>query len=128
MGGIYGTTMEAFEQSPVTYYEALAGYDTGPGAPQNAKTVMGHLQCIERQTRNANGNLVVTRQMRFWTRQTLLEGWFIRDNDGLVYRIVKDNEWLREAGFNIYDLGKVVGDNGNADEDPGMSVGTGNFA
>lgn len=118
----------------VDYYQAQAGYDVGPGAPSSVQSISGILQCVERRVKNSEGNLVTVRTMKFWTRKVLSVGWFIRavhgDYAGIVYRLTTDNGWREEAGFTVYGLEKVVGDDGNATANPvsSGSVGTGDFA
>jgi hypothetical protein len=129
----YGSVLTAFAGDfvRVPYYQALSGYDAGPGAPGGYSTVTGILQCVERRTKNSQGTLVTIREMKFWTRKILTTGWFIRDlKQNMVYRIGKDNDWQHEGGFTVYGLIKVEGDDGNVTLDPTSpgSVGTGDFA
>ena len=126
----YGSTLTAFSGDfiSVAYYQALAGFDSGPGAPQTPATVRGILQCVERRIKESDGNVADYPAMKFWTRKTLNAGWFIRDKKEIIYRFfLIDNEWIEEGGFTVYGLERVVGDNGNATLDPDMSVGTGHF-
>ncbi len=132
-GGKYGNVLLCFAEQlqTVTAFKMRPLVDSGYGPEEGVRKSSGVLQCkAGRRTEIVNGNLVRTRDMEYWTADVLEVGSFVRDGDGIVYRVKGDNEWRREAGFTVYTLRMLVGADG--DEVPLATdqgaVGTGDFA
>lgn len=129
MSGAYGELLLAFpeQQEQIAYFDMQAvGSRYGP--PTGVQTITGAIQRIERRVKENNGNLVTVRERYLWTDAVLVSGKFIRDEDGLTYRITADSEWLREAGFTRYTVERVVGADGTDSVDADINYGAGSFA
>jgi len=121
MGGVYGDTIQAFPEQMRTfpYFDMTALQGSGFGPRTSVGTTRGVLQCTRgRKVEDSNGNLVIKRGVRYWTRDILEVGRFLQA-DGIndvvpgVYRIGQpDNSWTREGGFTVYDMELVVGNDG----------------
>lgn len=129
-GGIYGSMMTAFPEQWITieYFDQQPTQDSGYNKKIGLGSIDGVIQCIERQIREQNGNLVTVRDRYLWTEEVLVSGKFIRDEEGIVYRIGADSEWIREGGYTRYTVYRVTGANGEDQNDNPVNVGTGSFA
>ncbi len=76
--------------------------------------------------KDANGVWVRTVKKTVWSRKALVVGTFLLFED-IVSRIMTDSGWKRQAGFFIYGLDKVVGDNGSPSYDPKANNGGRDF-
>jgi hypothetical protein len=133
VSGVYGSILPAFGEQVVSvlYFDMQPLHGAGWGPRTDLKTVDGILQCTKgRKVKDSNGNLVVTRRMEFWTEDILVTGRFLdfQDDEFNVYRIVGDNAWDRESGFNVYEIARVVGNDGTEVVEPAFSTGQGNFS
>lgn len=132
MGGVYGDTLTAFSEQMRTfpYFDMQTLPDAGFGPRTSVGTTRGVFQCTRgRDVKNSQGNLVVTRGVRYWTRDVLVIGRFVQA-DGItdaaagVYRVGKpDNSWVREGGFTVYDMELVVGNDGKETVAPAFDLG-----
>jgi hypothetical protein len=129
-GGVYGEPLLAFQEQlqEINYYDMPPLQETGYGPRQSYGTIRGVMQTSESRIKQSNGNLVLAVVRFLWTDEMVIAGKFIQGDDGVIYRVVADNDWTREGGFTRFTLEKLVGANGDDTLDPGMSVGTGNFS
>ena len=130
MGGVYGDHLLSFPELSKTYpyFDQPALQGGGYGTPTDVGTARGAFQCTGgRRVKDSNGNLVVSRETRFWTRQVLTVGRFLLI-EGDTYRIgLPDNSWVTEGGFTVYDLEKVVGGDGSEPVVPDWDRGERSF-
>lgn len=129
--GIYGAQLlsfpEQFRNFPYFDMKALQGGGYGPRL--EASTVRGVFQCTGgRRVKTQNGMKVLGRQTRLWTTQELQTGRFIEAEHDVYTVGMPDNEWQLEGGFTVYDLEKVVGDDGRDTVDPDFNMGEKDFA
>lgn len=107
-----------FNQSPLVN----GGYDK--------KTPPIDIRVIFRDETSAvkteGGVLVRTRKKTIWSRKELPAGAFIWF-ENLVFRIVTDNDWGLQRGFFIYEIEKVIGDNGKPAYIPAAQLGGHDF-
>jgi len=71
---------------------------------------------------SSGGAIVRTKSKTIWSRKVLVPGAFVLFQN-TVYRLMTDQEWDFQAGFYIYGIEKVVGDNGKASYDPKANDG-----
>ena len=107
-----------FNQSPIVN----GGYrDQTPGVP---------VKLIFRDegsaVKSSGGSIVRTKTKTAWSRKVLPPNVFLFF-EGTVYRLLKDQEWGFQAGFYIYGIEKVVGDNGAASYEPSARLGGSDF-
>jgi hypothetical protein len=127
---IYGDMLLYFtEQFETTeFFDMVAkhgsGYDIVTGSSIYIEIIKHNLTANE--IKSSNGNLVNTASFDVWTRSTELDGKFMSGEEG-VFRLQKNNNWIRQAGFYAYDVIKVVGDDGQLTNDNELDLGTGKF-
>jgi len=129
--GVHGNLLLAFAEQfrTVTYFNMEPGYGGGYGERRDVHKVRGIFQNIVGSVvEDANGNLIKTNRLEFWSREKLKPGLFIDVNDGGVYRIGEVNEWCFEGKFIVYGIKKLVGDDGAAQPgNPAFNVGHNSF-
>ena len=128
MNGALGSMLTMFPEAkvPVQYFNMQPVNGSGWGPRTDVRNFSGVLQCTGgRRVKDSHGNLVIERQMRFWTSEDLQVGWFIDDGQ-YVYRLgIPDNSWTNEAGFTVYDCERVVGNDGTETVEPPFQQGGG---
>jgi hypothetical protein len=126
MNGAYGSIMQAFPEQliTVTYFAMDPKHGSGWETRTQVRQIQGVLQCTGgRKVKESNGNLVTARTLNFWSEEELEAGRFIDDGSS-VYRIASDNEWIREVGYTVYGLERVVAADGTETLDPDFSEGS----
>ena len=130
---VYGDTLCFFPELIRKYYYLTMLPKVGSsygrlkilGAPRGAfqKVKRGELQ----RTNDTLSNVDVP---TFWTRENLSIGnFFIQEKKGAtMYRIVKNADFLFEAGFNCYELETVVGNTGTQKPIEGVNLGASDYA
>lgn len=125
-GSVYGEQILAFPELQRSFpaFDMAALHGAGYGPRTGEHTVRGVFQCtLGRMVKDSNGNLVRSRDTRFWTRETIVVGTFM-ECEGDVYRVgMPDNEWKREGGFTVYNLKKLVGNDGREVVEPAFDTG-----
>ena len=130
MSGIYGDMLLAFpeQRQTITVYEMTANINAGwtktPGSDVQVSGIYQHTR--GKQIQDSNGNLVESSGLEFWTETGNLSGKFTQI-EGIVYRLISDNNWNKEGGFLRYGLEKVVGNNGSQPIYTTWNTGTNNF-
>jgi len=131
-GGAFGNMLTMFPETKIVvdYFDMQPLHGGGYGPRTDWSKVYGILQCTTgRRVRHANGNKIIGRGMRFWTETPLQAGRFISDG---VYTytlaIPSQDDWDREAGFYIYDLERVTGQDGTETVEPSFNHGVGSLA
>ena len=132
-GGAFGNMLLMFPETKimVDYFDMqpLSG-SAGFGPRTDIQKVPGILQCTTgRRVRTASGNKIIGRGMRFYTEVQLQAGRFISDGT-YVYSLAipKQDDWNREAGFYIYEVERVTGQDGTETIEPAFNHGLGNLA
>jgi hypothetical protein len=127
VNGAYGSILTAFPEQfiDVLYFDMAPLHSSGWGPRTDIVTIEASVvQCSTgRMIKNSNGNLVMGRGIQLWTEEDLVMGRFV-DDGTLVYRILKDDSWITEAGFNVYQLSKLVGADDTETVDPAFSLGS----
>lgn len=125
MGSAYGDILVHFPELriEIPYFEQTANIGAGYTAVGESRNIS-----VIRQTgpgRRLSGTtrsdfnaispvLKINDNLDIWTEEKLTVGWFVAyENE--VYRIVRQYDWLLEAGFYGYGLEKVVGNDGSTD-------------
>lgn len=107
-----------FNQSPIVN----GGYDgQTPGFP-----VRVIFQDEGSKAETKGGAIVNTKVKTVWSRKPLVLGAFLFFQ-GTVYRIMNDQDWTFQAGFFVYGIEKVVGDNGSKSYEPTAQLGGRDF-
>jgi hypothetical protein len=73
------------------------------------------------------GAWVATRKKTVWSLTKLVTGAFFYF-ESTVFRIMTDQDWQTQSGYFVYDLEKVIGDNGKPSYDPKANLGGRDFA
>jgi len=130
-GGAFGNMLTMFPETKIAidYFDMQPLNGAGYGPRTDWSKVYGILQCTTgRRVRHANGNKIIGRGMRFWTETQLQAGRFISDG---VYTyslaIPAQDDWNHEAGFYIYDLERVTGQDGTETVKPTFNHGVGSL-
>ena len=126
MNGALGSVLTSFPEAkvPVQYFDMQPLPGSGYGPRTDVRLLRGVLQCVGgRRVRTANGNLVIERQMRYWSDTPLQVGRFL-DDGKYVYRVgIPDDDWSDEADMVIYTLERVVGADGTETVQPAFRQG-----
>lgn len=132
MSGIYGDQLSAWpeQQRSVTVYSMTAKVNGGwDVVADSSSTIIGIYQNTRgRQIKDSNGNMVTAKGLELWTREGGLDGKFLTNGDGYVYRLKESNDWSFEGGFYRYSLEKVVGNNGTESDDASWNTGANSFS
>lgn len=68
--------------------------------------------------RSGWGNLALGDTQTIWSQERLTEGDYVQVvNSKRIYRLLSQLDWGNEAGFFVYGIEKVIGDNGNKNEE-----------
>lgn len=128
MNNIYGdgllSSPELFQKATMFNQSPLVngGYDNQtPGVP-----VRGIFQDEGSEVKTKGGATTKSKNKTIWSRKPLVAGAFLLFKT-TVYRILKDQEWDFQAGFYVYGIEKVVGDNGSKSYEPAASLGGRDF-
>lgn len=76
--------------------------------------------------KSSGGVIVRTRVKTIWIRREVPAGAFLWFK-GTVFRIITDNDWETQRGFFIYEIEKVIGDNGTPTYIPAAQLGGHDF-
>jgi hypothetical protein len=131
-GGAFGNMLLMFPETKilVDYFDMQPLNGAGYGPRTDIAKVPGILQCTTgRRVKTASGNKIIGRGMRFWTETQLQAGRFI--SDGVyVYSLAipSQDDWNSEAGFYIYDVERVTGQDGTEIVEPSFTHGLGQLA
>lgn len=126
--GMYGSSLLAFPEQfiNVLYFQMIpvlnSGWDKKP--VYNKRIIKHHSK--PKQTKDQNGNLVISEQLQVWSMEKLNEGWFLQIENN-VYRIGAENDFSLEDDFYSYDIERVIGDDGQPGQTVVFNTGTENF-
>ena len=131
MSGIYGDMLLHFLEQ----MENLSAYKLAPkqgagwdAVPNSTLTFKGIIQNTGgSRIKDGNGNLVKTDGMEVWTQKAGLSGYFMVYGN-VTYRLVANNDWSRQGGFQRYSLEKVVGNNGSESDNTTWNTGVNSFS
>lgn len=129
MGSLYGDVLLSFteQMESAPYYKMDPAVNSG----FTDETFIKNIKIIRHNSfggliKDSNGNLVKTQSFEIWTRETLIDGYFIKVDDE-VFRIAKSKNWKKQGGFIAYDTEKVVGDDNTIPLDVEFNKGEDNF-
>lgn len=74
------------------------------------------------RVKSQGGVYVREKKKTIWVSTQLETGLFLLFQN-VVYRILTDTEWTNQAGFIVYDIEKVIGDNGMPTYQPAANLG-----
>ena len=127
--GVYGDMLayfpELFEKATVfpMMPKTVAGYEPRPVGT----VVYGVFQFRTKNNLDAeNMTLVETHAAEFWTEAVLEEGLFlVRELDGLIYRITRDNNWDFSGSYHKYLVDTVAGNTDTQTPDSDVNLDKG---
>jgi len=128
MNAVYGDPLlsspELFQKAKLFNQKPLinGGYDERTPFV----TIRGIFQDENSGVKDNHGNWVKTRNKTVWSRTKLPAGAFILF-EGVVSRIMTDQDWPRQGGFYVYGLEKVIGDSGQPMVAPPAQLGGADF-
>ena len=129
MGSLYGDVLLSFteQMEKVPYYKMDPAVNSG----FTDETYIKDIKIIRHNSfggliKDSNGNLVRTQSFQVWSRELLIDGYFVKIDDE-VFRVSKSNNWKRQGGFIAYDTQKVIGDDNTLTVDVEFNKGEDNF-
>lgn len=125
---MYGNTLDAWAELKEVFTYFSQDPRNGDGYTNRSAEVnkVGVVQNLASGVVDSNGHLVNTDNRMLWIDEELTTGWFIR-RQGVVYRIMVDNDWNQEMGFFSYSLERVIGANGDTQTEPPWNTGEGSL-
>jgi hypothetical protein len=111
---VYGEMLLSFPEQfiNVPYFDMQPLINDSYGQRENQVSINCIIQNKTSGVKDSNGNLVRNSSYYLWATRKLIAGKFI-EWQGHIYRLIVDNDWLREGGFWSYEIEKLVGSNGN---------------
>lgn len=130
MSGIYGDMLLAFpeQMESVSVYQMTPRQGGGwTSVTGSTITVKGIIQNTTGDAlKDASGNLVKTGGLEFWTAKADLDGYFMTYS-GIVYRLTRSNDWMKQGGFARYSMEKVIGNHGSGSDNTTWNLGGNSF-
>lgn len=124
LGSIYGEMLDFFPEQfrTVIYFNQNALLNNSYGDRENESRITVIVQNNTTETKDQNGNLVTVNGEFVWSFAKLNDGWFI-DFEGIVYRIVTDDNWPTEGRFYRYKIEKMTGTPDANNTSPTFNIG-----
>ena len=124
--GVYSPNMlmhfpEQFIKVP--YFDMQPLINDNYGSRENQVNINCIVQNLGSGVKDSNGHIVRNSRNYLWSTRELTPGKFVEWNSR-VFRLVVDNDWVREGGFYNYSMEKLVGSDGTVDAtDYGADIG-----
>ena len=101
----------------------VAGYEARP----EGTVVYGVFQFRTKNNLDAeNLTLVQTHTSEFWSESVIGDGWFLmRESDGHLYRVTRDNNWDFSGRYHKYVVDTVVGNTDKQTPDEAVNLSGG---
>jgi hypothetical protein len=101
----------------------------GYGDRAHAKYITGILQYVKAGDIDFEGDTAADVETpAFWTRWTLPKDAYIEDEDGVLYKRTKGNNWKKQGGFNMYLMELVIGVGDKQTPNTAVDLGVSRYA
>jgi hypothetical protein len=128
---IYGDILSFFPElkKKYVYFRARPLTTGGYGTRTDVGTIVGILQYVKSgDILKQNDTEADVEVPAFWTRTKMHMDSYLEDEDGVVYKRTKPNDWKSYGNFYVYVLETVVNILDTQTSNPSVSVVNGRYA
>lgn len=110
VSGIYGGAISVFPElkRQFKYFNATPLVNGGYEKPTVPMNKWGVFYSRGKKVQDNNGNWVTANSQTLWSSEELLQGYFV-EFQGVVYRLMQNQDRDRQGGYFIYDLEERIG-------------------